>query len=232
MGTNALKFNIKQWAAEDRPSEKLRQKGADVLTDAELLALLIGSGTPKMTAVEVARNILDRFGGNLNALGKARLEDLTTIEGIGNYTATRIMAALELGKRRENTMRAKQPEISNAVRVYKYMHPKMMDLDIEEAHVLYLNQNHRLIKTVKVGQGGITSTAVDVRIIIREAVLCNATIIVLVHNHPSGSLRPSSADDSLTQNVKKAASVMNIYMMDHVIVTDGSYYSYAEQGRI
>ena len=229
---NTTKLSIKQWAEEDRPSEKLRQKGADVLTDAELLALLIGSGTVKMTAVEVARNILDKFGGNLNSLGKARLEDLTNIDGIGNYTATRIMAAMELGKRREGTQREQQPEISSAIRIYRYMHPLLMDLDVEQAHVLYMNQNFRLIKTVKVGQGGITCTTVDVRIIMREAVLCNATVIALVHNHPSGSLTPSSADDSLTQSVKKAASFMNIHMMDHVIVTDGSYFSYREQGRI
>lgn len=226
------KLNIKQWAEEDRPSEKLRQKGADYLSDAELLALLIGSGTTKLTAVEVARNLLDNYNGNLNSLGKARLSDLTAMEGIGNYTATRIMAALELGKRREGTQIEEHPQINTAVKVYRYMHPLMMDLDIEQAHVLYLNQNFRLIRTVKIGQGGITCTLVDVRIIMREAVLCNATVIALVHNHPSGSLTPSRDDDLLTQNVKKAASVMNIHLMDHVIITDGAYYSYRESGKL
>lgn len=226
------KLNIKQWAAEDRPSEKMQTKGAGVLSDAELLALLIGSGTRRMTAVEVARNILDRYSGNLNSLGKAKIQELMEVEGIGSYTATRIMAALELGRRRESSVREIHPEISNAVRVYNYMHPKMMDLDVEEAHVLYMNQNFRLIKSVRIGQGGITSTSVDVRIIMREAVLCNATVFALVHNHPSGSLRPSREDDMLTSNVRKAADVMHLNMMDHVIVTDGNYYSYREQGRL
>lgn len=232
MGTNALKLNIKQWAAEDRPSEKMIRKGAGELADTELLALLIGSGTTRQNAVEVARNILDKFGNSLNTLGKARLEDLTAIEGIGSYTATRIMAAIELGRRREAESAKESLQINTATRLYRYLHPLMADLDVEQAHAIFLNQNFGLIKSLCVGRGGITSTVVDVRIIMREAVLCNATIIALAHNHPSGSLNPSREDDMLTNNVKKASSTMNIHFMDHIIITDKNYYSYRESGRL
>jgi len=226
------KLNIKQWAEEDRPSERLQRMGAECLTDAELLALLIGSGTKRLTAVEVARNLLDCYDNNLNSLGKAKISDLTAMEGIGRYTATRIAAAIELGKRRQATSRKEMTPIRSAVGIYKYMHPKMMDLDVEEAYALYMNQDFKLIKEVRIGRGGITCTTVDVRIIMREAVRCNATIIALVHNHPSGSLKPSREDDNLTDSIKKAAEVMNILLSDHVIVTDGHYFSYRESGRL
>ena len=232
MGTNALKLNIKQWAAEDRPSEKMIRKGAGELADTELLALLIGSGTTRLTAVEVARNILDKFGNSLNTLGKARLEDLTAIEGIGSYTATRIMAAIELGRRREAESAKESLQINTATRLYRYLHPLMADLDVEQAYAIFLNQNFGLIKSLCVGRGGITSTVVDVRIIMREAVLCNATIVAVCHNHPSGNLSPSHADDNITTQIRRACETMRLHFMDHVIITDGQYFSYHEAGKL
>ncbi len=206
--------------------------GTEALTDAELLAILIGSGTTQYSAVDVAKHVLGRFGGNLNTMGKARFDEFEDIEGVGTQTACKIMAAVELGKRRQATTAELRPEMSTATRIYNYMHPKMQDLDHEEFWILLMNQHHRLIKSVRISQGGITETNADTRIMMREAVLCNATILAAVHNHPSGSLSPSKADDMLTQNIKRVCEVMRIHFLDHVIVTDGEYYSYHEQGRI
>ncbi len=227
-----LRLPISRWSIEDRPTERLQRMGTEALTDAELLAILIGSGTTQYSAVDVAKHVLGRFGGNLNTMGKARFDEFEDIEGVGTQTACKIMAAVELGKRRQATTAELRPEMSTATRIYNYMHPKMQDLDHEEFWILLMNQHHRLIKSVRISQGGITETNADTRIMMREAVLCNATILAAVHNHPSGSLSPSKADDMLTQNIKRVCEVMRIHFLDHVIVTDGEYYSYHEQGRI
>ncbi len=227
-----LRLPISRWSIEDRPTERLQRMGTEALTDAELLAILIGSGTTQYSAVDVAKHVLGRFGGNLNTMGKARFDEFEDIEGVGTQTACKIMAAVELGKRRQATTAELRPEMSTATRIYNYMHPKMQDLDHEEFWILLMNQHHRLIKSVRISQGGITETNADTRIMMREAVLCNATILAAVHNHPSGSLSPSRADDMLTQNIKRVCEVMRIHFLDHVIVTDGEYYSYHEQGRI
>ena len=225
------KLNINQWAEEDRPRERFMTKGAQALRTAELLAILIGSGTTKETAVELMQRILNDCGNSLKTLGQRSLQELTGYRGIGEAKAVTILAACELGRRRqEETVLRKA--VTSAADIYAIMHPKMQDLNIEQAWVLLLNQSFRLINTVCISSGGISETAVDVRQIIKHAVLCNATVLALTHNHPSNNPKPSSDDDRITQRVKSACDIMRIHFLDHVIVTDGQYYSYQEQGRI
>ena len=232
MNTAALRLSIKQWAPEDRPTERLQRLGAESLTDGELLAILIGSGTQQYSAVDIANHVLGKFNRNLNTLGKARFDEILDTEGVGTQTACKILAAVELGRRRQTATPELHPDMSTATRIYNYMLPKMQDLATEEFHILLMNQNYRLVKSVKISQGGITETSADIRVMMREAVLCNATILAACHNHPSGSLSPSRADDELTRSIKEACRVMRIHFLDHVIVTDGAYYSYHEQGKI
>ena len=232
MNTAALRLSIKQWAPEDRPTERLQRLGAESLTDGELLAILIGSGTQQYSAVDIANNVLGKFNRNLNTLGKARFDEILDTEGVGTQTACKILAAVELGRRRQMATPELHPDMSTATRIYNYMLPKMQDLATEEFHILLMNQNYRLVKSVKISQGGITETSADIRVMMREAVLCNATILAACHNHPSGSLSPSRADDELTRAIKEACRLMRIHFLDHVIVTDGAFYSYHEQGKI
>ena len=232
MNTAALRLTIKQWAPEDRPTERLQRLGAESLTDGELLAILIGSGTQQYSAVDIANNVLGKFNRNLNTLGKARFDEILDTEGVGTQTACKILAAVELGRRRQTATPELHPDMSTATRIYNYMLPKMQDLATEEFHILLMNQNYRLVKSVKISQGGITETSADIRVMMREAVLCNATILAACHNHPSGSLSPSRADDELTRAIKEACRLMRIHFLDHVIVTDGAYMSYREQGKL
>ena len=232
MNTAALRLSIKQWAPEDRPTERLQRLGAESLTDGELLAILIGSGTQQYSAVDIANHVLGKFNRNLNTLGKARFDEILDTEGVGTQTACKILAAVELGRRRQTATPELHPDMSTATRIYNYMLPKMQDLATEEFHILLMNQNYRLVKSVKISQGGITETSADIRVMMREAVLCNATILAACHNHPSGSLSPSRSDDELTRAIKEACRLMRIHFLDHVIVTDGAFYSYHEQGKI
>lgn len=225
-------LRITDWSEADRPREKLRDKGAETLSDAELLAILIGSGSTKESAVSLMQRILHDCDGNLNTLGKRSLHELMQYNGIGEAKAITIIAACELGKRRQAAKAAERPDMGSAQAVYEYMHPKMQDLDTEEAWVLLMNQRFRLIKAVRLSHGGLTETAVDVRVILREALLANATTLTLIHNHPSGNARPSGDDDRITHKLKTACETMRLYLIDHLIVTDGMYYSYAEEGRI
>ena len=226
------KLTIAHWSEDDQPREKLRDKGPQALSNAELLAILIGSGTPGTSAVELMQEVLKDCNNNLNTLGKLSIRDLCTYKGIGEAKAITILAACELGKRRQMEKAEERPELNSATHLYNHMHPLMQDLDVEEFWVLYMNQANRLIKKFKIAHGGISEVSVDVRIIIREAVLCNATIVAVCHNHPSGSIKPSKADDALTQQIKRACEVMRLHFMDHVIVTDGQYYSYHEKGKL
>ena len=226
------KLNINQWAEEDRPREKLMRLGAEGLSNAELLAILIGSGSTTESAVDLMKRLLNECGNNLNTLGKKSISDLMEYKGIGEAKAITILAACELGKRRKHEKAQERERMDNSMAIYNYMLPKMQDLDIEEAWVLLMNQNYKLIKAERLSRGGITETAVDVRMIIKQAVLCNATIVAITHNHPSGSTRPSKDDDRLTERVKKACDVMRLFFADHVIVTDGNYYSYRDQGKL
>lgn len=225
-------MSVKQWAEEDRPSTKLLNLGTNTLTNAELISILVGSGTTQHNAVEIAQAILARYDHDLSKLGKADLRELKEIDGVGTYTICKIMAAIELGKRRQLATMGLRPDISSATSIYNYMRPLMQDLTVEESHVLLLNQNLKLIKEMRISLGGLTETNVDVRIIIKEAVMNNATALALVHNHPSGNIHPSKFDDTLTQALKKACDLMRIHFLDHVIVCDGDYYSYVERGRL
>ena len=226
------KLSICQWSEEDRPREKLERLGAEALSDAELLAILIGSGSVHESAVDLMRRILNDCNNNLNSLGKLSIRDLEQYHGMGPAKAITILAACELGKRRRNTDREERPDLGSATAIYNFMHDKMQDLDVEEFHVLLLNQAFKLIKHVRISHGGITETAVDIRIIMKEAILNNATVLAVCHNHPSGNTAPSSQDDQLTRHIKKACETMRIFFLDHVIVTDGNYYSYHEEGRV
>lgn len=224
------KLTINQWAEEDRPREKMAMQGAEALSSAELLAILIGSGSTKESAVDLMKRILADCNNNLNTLGKMSIHDLCQYNGVGEAKAITILAACELGKRRQMESPEERPDLSTATRIYNHMHPVMQDLDVEEFWALLMNQNCRLIKKIRIARGGITATTVDIRLIIKEAVLCNATILAVCHNHPSGSIHPSKHDDQLTSTIMNACRLMNIHFADHVIVTDGHYYSYNEEG--
>ncbi len=229
--TATSKLPIGQWRIEDRPTEKLQRLGTDSLTDAELLAILIGSGTQHHSAVDIAKNVMDKFN-DLNTLSKARFDEFENIEGVGTQTACKIIAAVELGKRRQAATAGLRPNMSTAISIYNHMLPKMQDLSHEEFWVLLMNQNYKLLKAERISIGGITETYADIRIIMREVLLNNATILAVCHNHPSGCLTPSREDDTLTNAIRNACSVMRVHFLDHVIVTDGAYYSYKKHGMI
>jgi DNA repair protein RadC len=226
------KLNINEWAEEDRPREKLMRLGSAALSNAELLAILVGSGSTKEDAVSLMKRILADCHNNLNTLGKMTIRKLCTYNGVGEAKAITILAACELGKRRQMESPEERPDLGTATRIYNHMHPIMQDLDVEEFWVLLLNQHYRLIKKLRISHGGITETAADIRIIIKEAVLANATILAVCHNHPSGSLKPSQMDNDLTYSIQNACRLMRIRFLDHVIVTDGAYYSYHEEGLV
>lgn len=226
------KLAINQWAEEDRPREKLLRIGAENLSNAELLAILIGSGSPKQSAVDLMKDILADCNNNLNTLGKMGIHELERYNGMGPAKAVTILAACELGKRRHASRPEDRPVIDSADALYRVMHGKMQDLDVEEAWALYLNQGFKLIKAVRLSHGGLSETAVDIRVMMKEALLCNATVVAFCHNHPSNQLRPSREDDRLTERIQQAAGLMRLHFLDHVIVTDGAYYSYREEGKL
>ena len=226
------KLTIANWSPDDQPREKLRDKGPQTLTKAELLAILVGSGYPGVSAVELMQQILERCNNNLNTLGKMSIRDLCQYKGVGEAKAITILAACELGRRRQMETAEERPDLGTATRIYNHMHPVLQDEDVEEFWILLMNQNHRLIKKMRIARGGISEVSVDVRILIREAVLANATILAVCHNHPSGSLKPSAMDNDLTYSIQNACRLMRIRFLDHVIVTDGAYYSYHEEGLV
>ena len=225
-------FPITSWAEDDRPREKLARIGAENLSDAELIAILIGSGNTKESAVDLMKRILKDCDNNLGILGRKSISELTAYNGIGEAKAISILAACELGKRREHEDKLERLDLSQPDAIYQHLLPKMRDLDVEEAYIVLMNNNYKHIKTVRLSHGGITETAVDVRVIIKEAVLCNATIVALAHNHPSGNIHPSGHDDQITRQVKSACDAMRLHFADHIIVTDGAYYSYHESGKL
>ena len=223
---------ISMWAREDIPTYKAEDLGCKALSDVELLSIIIGSGSVYNNSIDLAREILFHCGNNIKNLSKVRLEEFLKMKGLGRTKAARIMAAMELGARQFDAAREEKVDCGTATRIYNHYYHRLADLDHEEFWVTYMNHNYQVIKDVKIGQGGITETSADVRIMMREAVLCNATIIACVHNHPSGRLSPSKYDDQLTTTIKNACECMRIYLVDHVIVTDGAFYSYREQGKI
>ena len=228
----AEKLTIANWAEEDKPREKLERLGASALSNAELLGILIGSGSTDESAVDLMKRILKDCDNNLNQLGKKTIRELTQYKGMGPAKAITILAACELGKRRQEEHVEERPSAQSSEDIYRYFLNKLRDNPVEECHVLLMNHNLRIIGSVCVSRGGITGTVVDVRLVLREAILANATSIALCHNHPSGSSKPSREDDRLTQRVKEAAKAMDIRFIDHIVLADGSYYSYNDEGRL
>ena len=209
----------------------MMQKGAEALSDAELLAILIGSGNTEESAVTLMQRILSAAGNNLNQLGKWEIRDFAAFKGMGPAKSLTIMAALELGKRRK-WQRSERTTIHSSADIYDIFHPLLCDLPTEEFWILLLNQASKVIDKIRISRGGIDQTSADVRTILREALLARATQLVLIHNHPSGNTRPSTDDRRLTEMVQQAARTMNIRLTDHLIVTDGSYYSFHDEGVI
>lgn len=227
------KLVITEWALEDRPREKLMSKGTRALSSAELIAILIGSGNKRETAVELSQRILNSVGGSLNTLSKLTVEELVSaFDGIGEAKAISIIAALELGRRRKSEEVAQRRRITSSREAYEWIYPQLADLPQEEFWVVLLNTANRIIDTLRVSQGGTTSTLVDMRLLFKPALLQQASSLMLFHNHPSGNHLPSRADDQLTLKIKEAAALFDIRVLDHLIVTDTAYYSYADEGRL
>lgn len=224
------KLTIRQLAEEDRPREKMMTKGSEALSDAELIAILIGSGNAEESAVTLSQRMLASCSGDLNSLGKWGLENFCTFKGMGPAKSLTVMAALELGRRRKLQERKERTRITSSVDIYELFHPLMADLPTEEFWVLLLNRSNRVIDKVRISSGGIDQTTADVRTILREALLARATQMVLIHNHPSGNIQPSQEDKRITERIKGAGRLMNISVIDHVIVTDGAYYSFNDEG--
>lgn len=224
--------SIKEWPEDERPREKAFRHGIASLSKAELLAILIGSGTVEDSAVALMKKVLASCGDSIAELSRRSVDDLCQFKGIGPAKAITIVAACELWKRRRNDECVEPQRIQSSRNLYEYFHPIMCDLNVEECYVLLLNNMHRVIDHVRIGVGGFTSTLVDIRIVMREALMKRATALALCHNHPSGSLRPSKDDDKLTHDLLEACRIMKIRMVDHIILTDGRYYSYIDEGRI
>jgi len=221
---------IKSWAEEDRPREKLLLKGKAALSDAELIAILIGSGTPKLTAVDVAKLILAAVSNDLNELAKLTVKDLMKHKGIGEAKAIAIVSALELGRRRKETAAAARTTITCSTDIYNYIKPHLLDLPHEEFWVILLNRANVIMKKIPVSIGGVAGTVADPKIIFKHAIEHLASAIILVHNHPSGNLKPSAADMALTRKVKEAGALLDLPVLDHLIFADQSYYSFADEG--
>ena len=223
---------INNWAEADRPREKLERLGANALSDAELLAILIGSGTANESAVDLMKRILKDCNNNLNTLGKLSLHRLEEYKGIGPAKAITILAACELGKRRQRAKVEDAPLLNSAEAIYNYMYTTIQDLDIEEGWILMMKQNFRLIEAKRISIGGLTMAPIDIRLMMKEALMKNTTILAFCHNHPSGNTSPSHEDDLLTTRIQKACELLSIHFADHVVLTDGKYYSYREEGRL
>lgn len=230
MSSYPEKLNIKSWAEEDRPREKLLTKGKGVLSDAELVAILIGSGSRNETAVELSKRILNHVNNDLNKLGKLSISDLINFKGIGDAKAIAIIAALELGRRRKETDSVMLKPITTSKDAYVAIEDVLNDLPHEEFWVIYLNRKNCTIKRVNISKGGVAGTVADAKIIFKEAINLLASSIILFHNHPSGSLKPSSSDIQLTKNLQGTGKIMDIPVIDHVIVGDGNYFSFADEG--
>lgn len=230
---NKETLSIKEWAEEDRPREKMLLKGLSSLSDAELIAILIGSGNKNETAVQLSQRILFSVNNNLNALGKRSVKELISgFKGIGEAKAITICAALELGRRRAHA----EPEIRDTVQSSKdaclLFYASLCDLPHEELWIALLNRNNKVVEKSRISQGGTSETTADLRIILKAAVTNLASGIILCHNHPSGALHPSTQDDALTRRLASSAKLLDIRLLDHIIISDSGYYSYADEGRL
>jgi len=225
-------LTIKTWAEDDRPREKLLSKGGKALSNAELIAILIGSGTRQKSAVQLSRELLEGAQNNLHELSKLTIEDLCKYKGIGEAKAITILASMELGRRRKTTHRAKKPKLSTSADTYEYLRPMLEDLQVEEFHVLLLNRANGLLKSVRISQGGVSGTTVDARLIFKAAIDVLASSLILVHNHPSGQLVPSPQDIQLTRQLVQFGRMIELPILDHLIFTDNGYFSFADKGML
>ena len=224
------KISIKELAEDDRPREKMLSKGRHALSDAELIAILIGSGSRTESAVQLSQRILQSSGNDINDLARLSIKDLEKFKGIGEAKAISIVAALELGRRRKTEAKKDIQKISSSASAYEILKPKMQDLPHEEFWVILLSRSNKVLDTQLVGRGGVSGTVADVKIILKMALDRLASGIIISHNHPSGNLTPSQSDINLTKKIKEAAIWMDISLLDHIIVTDDSYYSFADKG--
>lgn len=225
-----LKSSIKNWSVEDRPREKILKQGIQNLSNSELMAVLIGSGTREMNAVELSRIVLASADNNLDELGKHSIESLVNIKGIGLAKAITLLAALELGSRRGRSYNPEKVAIKSSLTAYDLLHPILGDLEHEEFWLVILNRAHKVMGTKKISQGGLTGTVIDTRMILKHAIDKRATCIIVSHNHPSGNRNPSEADVSITKKLSKAAALMEITLLDHLIIADHTYFSFADEG--
>ncbi len=223
-------IKIKQLSEEDRPREKLMLNGKASLSNAELIAILIGSGNKNESAVQLAQRILSSFDNNLNQIGKLTINDLMKFNGIGEAKAISIIAALELGKRRKEEEPSKRQKITSSKDAFEIMHPLLQDLPHEEFWILLLNRSNSVIEKIKISVGGISGTVADIRLISKPAIEKLASGIILSHNHPSGNKKPSMADENLTKKIKQALDLFEIKLLDHIIVTEADYFSFADEG--
>lgn len=230
---NAYKSHaLKTWAVEERPREKVLANGIQFLTDSELLAILLSSGTKNMTAVELARLMLKKSGNSLHVLGRQTVGDLLKIKGVGPAKAISVLAAMELGRRRAGIHQIEKTPVKSSETVFNIFHPLLGDLEHEEFWLLMLNRANRVLGRFKVSQGGLSGTVIDTRIILKKALDNLASSIIVCHNHPSGNNQPSDADVKITEKLKKAAEMLEIKLLDHVIIADKSYFSFADEGLI
>jgi DNA repair protein RadC len=224
--------SIKDWPEDERPREKVMRNGVATLSKSELLAILIGSGNAEESAVELMKKVLASCGDSIAELSKLTVDDLCEFKGIGPAKAITIVAACELWKRRRDDDKGEQKRIKCSSDIYEYFYPLMCDLTIEETYVLLLNNMNRVIDHVKISSGGLTASTVDVRLVLREALMKRATAVALCHNHPSGNTRPSRDDDNVTVSIAAACKVMNVRFLDHLVFTDGGYFSYNDESRL
>lgn len=229
MSENSNSFSIKNWSQDDQPREKLRDKGKSVLSDAELVAILIGSGSREESAVDLCKRILASVDHNLNALGKLSIAQLMDFKGIGEAKAITIVAAMELGRRRRLEDAVRLDKITSSRSVFDLMQPIIGELPHEEFWILYLNNSNKVIQKNQLSKGGITGTLVDVRLVLKSALEVGATALILCHNHPSGTLFPSQADKDVTLKLKTAAQSLDIKVLDHLIITEKTYFSFADE---
>lgn len=226
------RLTIKDWAVEDRPREKMLHQGIGSLSDTELIAILLRSGNPEETAVELAQRILNMAQNNLNELGKFTIHQLTQVKGVGEAKAITLLAALELGRRRKSVEAINRERITSSRNVMEIFQPLLADLPHEEFWVLLLSRANKVLDRVRVSQGGVTGTVTDVKIIIRAAVEKLASAIIVVHNHPSGNPKPSNKDIAITEKLKQAVDFFDITLLDHLIITDSKCYSFADEGAL
>ncbi len=225
-------FSIKNWNEDDRPREKMLQKGRIALSDAELIAILIGSGSRNESAVSLSQRILASVGNNLSELGRLSIPELMEFKGIGEAKAISIAAAMELGRRRRTGEALERKKITSSNSVFEYVQPIIGELPHEEFWILYLNNSNKIIKSAQLSKGGITGTIVDVRLAFKEALQLGAVGIILAHNHPSGTLKPSQADIQLTKKLKMAGESLDIKVLDHLIITEKAYFSFADENML